>query len=233
MIAVGALALTGLGLGIAYAAAPGAVNTEAIRRGLAHGSRSALLVEIGSLLGDSLWAILALTGLGLVGQHLALQVALGIAGGCFLLRMAWNAVHDAWVGTQALTPQRAQGDLATGAFFGLANPVGLAFWSGLGSGIMATGAMWADFALLFGGFFVGASLWCVGLAALIRWGRRWVRPNLFRLISALCGVALGYFGVRLIWSTLQELIERRISSGPAVGSFRLMPSQPFRAGPSV
>jgi threonine/homoserine/homoserine lactone efflux protein len=233
MFAAGALTLTGLGLGIAYAAAPGAVNTEAIRRGLAHGSRSALLVETGSLLGDSLWAILALTGLGLVGQHLAVQMVLGIAGGCFLLRMAWNALHDAWIGKQAQAPQRARGDLATGAFFGLANPFGLAFWSGLGSGIMATGATWAGFALLFGGFFVGASLWCLGLAALIRWGRRWVRPNVFRMISALCGVALGYFGVRLIWSTLQEAIERRIASSTAIGSFRPIPPQPFQLRPNV
>jgi threonine/homoserine/homoserine lactone efflux protein len=207
------LALTGLGLGIVYAAAPGAVNTEAVRRGLAHGARSALLVEIGSLLGDTFWATLALTGLGLVGQHLAVQVALGVAGGCFLLRMAWNALHDAWVGTQERSPRRVGGDLATGTFFGLANPFGLAFWSGLGGGIVAAGATWAGFALLICGFFVGASLWCVGLAALIRWGRPWVRPNLFRLISAVCGVALGYFGVRLIWTTLQDLIGRPISTG--------------------
>ncbi len=41
--------LPAIGLGIAYAAAPGAVNTEAIRRGAAYGTRSTLLVETGSL----------------------------------------------------------------------------------------------------------------------------------------------------------------------------------------
>lgn len=33
------LILTAIGLGVAYAAAPGAVNTEAIRRGVAYGAR--------------------------------------------------------------------------------------------------------------------------------------------------------------------------------------------------
>ncbi|GER92143.1 hypothetical protein KDW_63050 [Dictyobacter vulcani] len=49
------LIITAIGLGIAYASAPGAVNTEAIRRGVLYGGRSALLVETGSLIGDSLW----------------------------------------------------------------------------------------------------------------------------------------------------------------------------------
>ena len=43
---------TAIGLGIAYAAAPGAVNTEAIRRGATHGAHSTFLVESGSLIGD-------------------------------------------------------------------------------------------------------------------------------------------------------------------------------------
>src|SRR4051794_14786916 len=87
---------TAIGLGIAYAAAPGAVNTEAIRRGAAHGPRSAFLVETGSLIGDSLWALLALTGVAALAQYMALQVVLGIAGGCFLLRMAWLALYEAF-----------------------------------------------------------------------------------------------------------------------------------------
>jgi chemosensory pili system protein ChpE len=73
-----ALIATAVGLGIAYAAAPGAVNTEALRRGVSWGARSALLVETGSLIGDSLWAVLALTGVTLLTRYLALQVLLGI-----------------------------------------------------------------------------------------------------------------------------------------------------------
>ncbi|MBA2678044.1 MAG: LysE family transporter [Ktedonobacteraceae bacterium] len=68
------LIITAIGLGIAYAAAPGAVNTEAIRRGAAHGARATLLVEAGSLIGDSLWAVLALTGVTLFAQYLAVQL---------------------------------------------------------------------------------------------------------------------------------------------------------------
>ncbi len=94
------LIATAIGLGMAYAAAPGAVNTEALRRGVRRGARSALLVETGSLIGDSLWAVLAFTGVTLLTRYLALQMALGITGGFFLLRLAWLALFLVGSGKQ-------------------------------------------------------------------------------------------------------------------------------------
>ncbi len=207
-----AILITAIGLGIAYAAAPGAVNTEAIRRGVAHGARSTLLVEAGSLIGDSLWAVLALLGITVFSQHLAVQIVLGIVGGCFLLRMAWLALHEAFLRPVTFSPSSSssRGDFATGVVFGLANPVGLAFWSGLGSSVVASGIVGVEFALFFVGFFVGAALWSVGIAAVMRWGRRWIRPTFFRWINALCGLALGYFGVRVLWTTVGEWVEQQV-----------------------
>jgi threonine/homoserine/homoserine lactone efflux protein len=211
--------VTAVGLGITYAATPGAVNTEAIRRGVTRGARSALLVQCGSLFGDSLWALLALTGVAIFAHHLAIQIVLGIAGGCFLLRMAWLALHEAIIGRQAIegaSPMK-RGDLGTGIVFGVANPVSLAFWSGLGSGVAASGIGGIRFVLFFFGFFVGAGLWCIIFAAAIRWGRRWLRPAVFRWIDALCALILGYLGIRVLWLTLQAWLERQIPLALAAG----------------
>ncbi len=205
------LIITAIGLGIAYAAAPGAVNTEAIRRGAAHGARATLLVETGSLIGDSLWALLALTGVTLFAHSLAVQLVLGIAGGCFLLRMAWLALYDAFSHRNASTIASAstRGNFATGVVFGVVNPFGLAFWSGLGSSVVASGATGVQFALFFVGFFLGAVLWSLGISAGIHWGRRWMRPIVFSWISALCGLALGYFGIRVLWTTALEWLQHQ------------------------
>ncbi len=201
---------TAIGLGIAYAAAPGAVNTEAIRRGAMQGARSTWRVETGSLLGDSLWAILALTGVTFFAHYLAIQVVLGIAGGFFLLRMAWLALHNVLMRPkdEAISTNSTRGDFATGIVFGLANPVGLAFWSGLGSSIVASGIVGVQFVVFFIGFFLGALLWCVVISALMRWGRRWIRPSFFRWINLLCGLALAYFGVEILWTTVQTWLEK-------------------------
>jgi threonine/homoserine/homoserine lactone efflux protein len=205
------LIVPAIGLGIAYAAAPGAVNTEAIRRGVAKGARSALLVETGSLIGDSLWAVLALTGITLLTRYLAIQIILGMTGGFFLLRLAWLALSEAFARKHASTKTASttQGDFATGVVFGLANPVGLAFWSGLGSSVVASGATGWQFVFFFAGFFLGAVLWCIAISAIIRWGRRWIHPALFRWINALCGLALGYFGIRVLWVTFQDWLEHQ------------------------
>jgi chemosensory pili system protein ChpE len=206
------LILTAIGLGIAYAAAPGAVNTEAIRRGIAHGTRATFLVETGSLIGDSLWALLALAGVTALAHQLAIQIILGITGGCFLLRMAWLALHEAFVqrASSSIPAASQRGDFMTGVVFGLANPVGLAFWSGMGSSVIATGTTGVQFVIFFLGFFSGAVLWCFGIAAGIHWGRRWIRPALFRWINILCGLALGYFGMRVLWITLQGWLEHQV-----------------------
>lgn len=198
--------------GVAYNAAPGAVNTEALRRGLARGFRSALLVEMGALIGDSAWAALALTGTAFLVQNRSAQLLLGVVGACFLLRLAWSALQEAWSGGLPRAQGRtSRGDFATGAVFSLANPFALAFWSGIGSGLTSTGARPGAFVTLFAGFVLGALLWCLFIPCVIGWGRRFVRPVVFRLINALCGVALCYFSLSLLWNTLHSVLDHPIA----------------------
>ncbi|MGH2502481.1 MAG: LysE family translocator [Ktedonobacterales bacterium] len=209
------LTLTGVALGLAYAAAPGVVNTEAIRRGSARGFLAGFAVETGSLFGDMLWAALALAGVSLTARFWPVQVTLALVGGLFLLRMAWLAAHDALRRREAPGAISARGDFATGIVFGLANPVGLAFWSGLGGGIVASGASTQGFVGFFGGFFLGALLWGAGYSSLVGWGRRWARPLVFQLIDAACALTLGYFGVSLLWTGAQGLWRHLTANAPA------------------
>jgi chemosensory pili system protein ChpE len=207
---VNSLFLSAVGLGVAYNAAPGAVNTEALRRGLARGFRPALLVQLGALIGDATWAALALTGTAFLVHNRPVRLLLGVAGACFLLRLAWSALQEAWSGGLPRAHGRiARGDFATGAVFSLANPFALAFWTGIGAGFAVTDTTTAPvgrFALLFGGFVLGALLWCLCIPVVIGWGRRFVRPAVFRWINALCGLGLGYFGLTLFWHTASDLL---------------------------
>jgi threonine/homoserine/homoserine lactone efflux protein len=207
MSAVSQLLVPAIGLGLAYNAAPGAVNTEALRRGLARGARPALLVQLGALIGDALWAALALSGTAFLVQSRSVRLVLGVVGATFLLRLAWNALQEAWRGGLPRAEGRtARGDFTTGVVFSLANPFALAFWGGIGGGLGATTATAANIAVLFAGFVLGALLWCLFLPALLGWSRRFVHPGVIRGINALCGLALGYFSVRLLWTTLDAVL---------------------------
>ncbi len=75
-------------LGVAYAALPGVVNTECVRRGIAFGFRPAARIQAGALIGDAAWAGIALTGAALLVQHRAIGLVLGLAGAGFLFHLA-------------------------------------------------------------------------------------------------------------------------------------------------
>lgn len=221
MNSVWGLLVTAFGLGMAYNAAPGAVNTEAVRRGLVRGFRPALLVQLGALIGDATWAALALTGTAFLVQHRPLRLILGAAGACFLLRLAWSALQEAWHGgLPRAHGSTARGDFATGAVFSLANPFALAFWTGIGAGVAAAdtgGAPTVRFALHFGGFVLGALLWCLCMPVVIAAGRRFVGPALFRWINALCGLGLSYFGLTLLWHTAEDVFRHAAAAVPPIG----------------
>src|SRR5579875_3540762 len=158
------LIFTACFLGFVYSAAPGAVNTEALRRGLKRGFMPSFSVQLGALLGDLLWAVVGLTGVALVFHFLPVQIILGIAGVAFLLRMAWLSFLDARksIDLKLDSSKKEQRDFITGIIFSLANPFGIAFWGGIGGGFAThiAGMPLIDKLLfLFLGFFVGAFAW--------------------------------------------------------------------------
>ncbi|HEY7032167.1 MAG TPA: LysE family transporter [Thermomicrobiales bacterium] len=197
-----------LGLGLAYAATPGVVNAECIRRGVARGFRPAFSVQLGAMLGDGTWAALALAGVAALARRESIAIGLGLVGSLFLCRLAFAALREAWTGPRERSPVGKGGDLGTGLVFGLANPAGLAFWAGVGGGTLAASGSnptVAASAVFLGAFLVGALCWAVGLSALAGWGRRYARPRLFRVLDAACGMILGSFGVRLLWTTARRI----------------------------
>jgi len=188
-----------IGLGLAYNAAPGAVNTESIRRGLQRGFGPALRVQLGALIGDTAWAVVAVSGVSVLVRWQGVRVVLGFAGSGFLLWLAVGALLAAARGRAgAGLPASARGDFVTGVFFSLSNPFGLAFWLGVGGGITVHGGSAVGFLT---GFVLGAASWCFASAAVIGWGRRWVGARLFRVVDLLCGLALAYYGGSLLVNT--------------------------------
>lgn len=200
--------VSAIGLGLAYAAVPGAVNTEAMRRGFGGGFRPAFLVQLGSLVGDVGWAALGLTGAAVLAGADAFAVGLGLVGAGFLFYLARTALADAISGQQPNGASGRQGrPFAVGLVFGLINPAGLAFWSGIGAGFVASsdGQLAPSRLVLFlAAFTLGAVVWGGGMAAVVGWGRRFAGARFFRWVNALCGAVLAYFGARVLWSTLQR-----------------------------
>lgn len=199
-------------LAIAFCAPPGVITAETVRRGAARGFIPALFVQFGSLVGDTTWAIIALTGLAFLVQNNVAKIILSLIGVLLMLKLAWDAIKDARRGKELDTAPSLSastgGDFANGAFLSLGNPMNIVFWTGLGTTVFASISGKPEpvhFAVFFAGFLGGAIVWCFCMAALVAWGRKFVTPTFFRFVSLTCGVALAFFAFQLGWKLIQSL----------------------------
>lgn len=78
-------------MSIVFAVQPGIIGFEATRRGIERGWRAALHLEIGSLVGDATWSLMALIGVSVLFQYKIIALGLGFFGCFLLLRFAWDA----------------------------------------------------------------------------------------------------------------------------------------------
>ena len=197
-------------LAIAFCAPPGVVTAETVRRGASRGLLPALFVQLGSLVGDTTWAIIALTGLAFIVQNNLAKIVLTLIGILLMLKLAWSAMQDAHEGKELDTNASLshRGDFTNGAFLSLGNPMNIVFWTGLGTTVFASISgrpQPSDFAIFFAGFLSGAVLWCFLMAAIVAWGRKFVTPTFFRWVNFACGLALGFFALQLGLKLLQNL----------------------------
>jgi threonine/homoserine/homoserine lactone efflux protein len=197
-------------LAIAFCAPPGVITAETVRRGAARGFFPALFVQLGSLVGDTTWALIALTGLAFLVQNNVAKIVLSLAGILLMLKLAWGAIRDGREAQElaAGSSHSHRGDFTNGAFLSLGNPMNIVFWTGLGTTVFASISgrpQPADFAIFFAGFLSGAVLWCFLMAAIVAWGRKFVTPTFFRWVNFACGIALGFFAIQLGLKLLQNL----------------------------
>jgi chemosensory pili system protein ChpE/L-lysine exporter family protein LysE/ArgO len=163
------LFLSALLVGLVFNAAPGAVFAETLKQGLRGGFRSALSVQLGSLAGDALWAVLGLVGVGLLLQLEYLRLPIGIAGAIYLLYLAWEAWTEA---SQEIrlepSSQQTNKALRSGMMLSITNPQNVAYWAALGSAMGAVGVTSPEpshYSMFFAGFMVASILWsfvCAG-----------------------------------------------------------------------
>jgi chemosensory pili system protein ChpE len=197
-------------LGLAFCAPPGIITAETIRRGFARGFFPALSVQLGSLIGDTTWAIIALSGLAIIVHNNIARISLSTIGILLLLKLAWDSALSARSGSNFREHQESNyGDFFSGVVLSLSNPLNIVFWAGLGASVFAGipgGPQWIHFIIFFCGFLGSATLWCFLIASLVTWGRQWMSESFFRLLNATCSIALLYFSFQLGLQTIRTLV---------------------------
>ena len=200
------LLITAFVLGLVFNATPGPVFAETVRQGVRGGFRSAIAVQFGSLVGDALWAVVGLVGVGLLLQSERLRTPISVASVVYLSWLAWNAWQTSR-GEFAISVTLDEIDhrqaLRSGVLLSLTNPQNVAYWAALGSALGSAG----DNMVFFAGFMVSSAVWAFLVAALVdrafrRVGARWARLTYRACAIAFLMLALSM--LRQLWVSRQQ-----------------------------
>lgn len=150
-------------------------------------------MQIGSLVGDGVWAILGLAAVALLGQLEPLRTPIAVAGIGYLCWLAW----DSWRASThefAATPRagRERAALRSGALLSLTNPQNVGYWAALGTSLAALGITspgWRDYSIFYAGFMLSSIVWSFVFATLVHWllgsrSGRWARIT-YRLCAVM------------------------------------------------
>lgn len=163
-----------------------------------------MMVGIGSLIGDAVYATLALGGLTALSGYPVARSVIGVCGALLLFWLAHDALR-ARVPTARPSPKRS--DFIVGAGLSLTNPWAIAFWLGFGGVLLSAGIRnpEAKLPLLLAMFLIGALVWTLILSLMIALARRFVNAVVFRIVSI--GSALVFTGTGLytIWQVYLDL----------------------------
>lgn len=203
------LFVAAVGLGFLFNATPGAIFTESLRRGIMGGYRPALAVQIGSLAGDFVWAVLGLLGAAALFTLPYVEMPLALVGAALLFWLAWDTLKDGLGPMPGFDPNvgfdEAKSALGVGAALSLSNPMNITYWTGLGGTITALGVAdpgWTAFSVFLGGFMLSSIVWCFMCAGAIAATRRFVTPVVWKLLNIGCAVGLAFFAGLVVWRTL-------------------------------
>lgn len=193
-------ALLGIGYGFAAAVQPGPLQTYLISQALLNGWRKSLPTALAPLISDG--PIIALCLLVLSQVPMALQRILYIAGGCFVLYLAYGA-YRSWKSFDQRPPfdnTGSGGSLLRAALTNALAPGAYFFWTLVTGPILIRG--WRESPInglsLLLGFYISI---ISGFAALIILfgSARQLGPRVNRALLGISAIALFCFGLYQLW----------------------------------
>ena len=194
-------------LGLLFNATPGVVFTETIKRGINGGFFPALYVQIGSLAGDALWAILGLLGIGILLNIDILKYPLSIIGIIYLIYLAYDSFISSNIKYEKIVVSKSikNNALKSGVFLSITNPQNIAYWAALGSSFGALGIadpQTSHYFIFFFGFISSSILWCFVCALAVEKIFKYTNSIIKKYIFRICTIAFLYLAVGTFYNLI-------------------------------
>ena len=184
-------------LGLSCGLAPGPLLALVLTQTLRHGAREGCKIALSPLVTDAPIIVAALLLATKLAELRPLLGIVSIAGGAFVLYLAWDNFSPANLDTEALPEQSRS--WAIGILTNLLNPHPWLFWLTAGAAILTKAITKSWFAA--GAFLCGFYLLLVGskvmLALLAARSRNLLEGRPYRIVMRVLSVLLGLLGILL------------------------------------
>jgi threonine/homoserine/homoserine lactone efflux protein len=189
--------------------APGPVTTAAIGMG-ARSRYAGMLLAVGHGIVEFPLIVLIVLGMDRILKHPTAQIAIGLAGGAFLLAMAIGMLKSLYSAQTQEVEVAKSTPIMAGIILSASNPYFLFWWATVGLALATTAT--------------GMGIWAFVLFAVVHWlcdfiwlgalswasfkGTGLFGPYIQRIVLLICAVALFFFGSVFIYKAVKLLLQQ-------------------------
>jgi threonine/homoserine/homoserine lactone efflux protein len=202
-----------LAVGFSGAMMPGPLLTYTIKQSLSRGPRAGFIITLGHALLEIALIILIFLGLNLVLQSDAAQITVGIIGGLVLVCMGADMIVQSAKNNVSVSVDGKKGGsrgmLLSSVLICATNPGFLLWWAVIGLGFVLQSYNTLGFlgvVVYFIGHICADFIWYGCLSFIVGKTRRFIKQTPYRVIIAVLGALLVFFGGNFVWGAAARLL---------------------------
>ena len=207
------LFLSALAIGFSGAIMPGPLLTYTIRRSLSDGPRAGFIIAAGHAVLELALIALIFLGFDMVLQSGAAQIGISLVGGGLLIFMGIKMILDAARNRVTVAADtdgaRSHGMFLSGIVISAANPYFLIWWAVIGLGYITRAYDSLGFIgvpVYYFGHIAADFIWYGLVSVVVGTTRRFIGQKPYRILIALLGGVLVFFGGTFVYDAAARLI---------------------------
>lgn len=201
-------------VGLSGAMMPGSLLTYTIRKALSEGPRAGFVIVAGHALLELVLVIVIFLGFDMVLQSKPAQIGIGLIGGALLAYMGVDMIRSSAKNrlTVQMEPEKSgSGSMVVyGIVLSATNPYFLLWWAIIGLGFIMQSYRslgYAGAAIFYLGHIAADFGWYGLVSIVVGTTRKFIREKPYRIIVAVLGAMLIFFGIKFILGAAAGLAE--------------------------
>jgi len=205
--------LTGLLIGATHAVPPGPITFEVLRRGITEGFLSALKVDAGAVIADSIFFVLIMLGLLQILNSPFWKIVVWLCGCGLLLLLGVRGILKAFTngvkkpGETDNRREKESSPMLTGFLICITSPFAIIWWTGVFAGSVAlSGQGMTTMLWMFAGIAIMVFGWYALVGASGTFGKKLLQGKATMILSLICSITMILFSAILFYRGYMSFI---------------------------